>query len=202
MTSNKQDLDVKFDKLLKVFSSEDFIEKRKLAGEVPFFISHFDPSQQNAVDQYTKSLIKKLDSQGISVLEVNLFDVILKILEDKGKKDKILKKEPSLPKDKLRQQFERVLDYKTALIPEIMSRYKNQDHKMMFITGVGLVYPYIRTHSLLEHLQPTATQQPTVLFFPGEYKYSPTQGSILVLFGKKSKGYYRAFDLNNYDVKA
>lgn len=200
MSSQIEDLDVKFDKLLKVFSSEDFIQKRKLAGEVPFFISHFNPSQQIHVNQYTKSLIKNLDKQGINVLEVNLFEVVNKVLEDKGVKDKILKKEQDIPKEKLKQQFERVLDYKTALMPEIVRRYESEDHSMMFITGVGLVYPYLRTHSLLEHLQPKATKQPTVLFFPGEYKYSPVTGSSLVLFGKKSKGYYRAFDLNNYDI--
>lgn len=200
MSTLKEDLDLKFDRLLNIFSSEDFINKQKLAGEVPFFISHYSPTRQTEVDQNIKSLIKNLDLKGIGVLEINLFDVVLEILEGKGIKDKILAKETSLPKSKIRKQFEQVLDYKTALMPAIMRRYESEQHKMMFITGVGLVYPYLRTHALLEHLQPQATKQPTVLFFPGEYKYSPVTGSSLVLFGKKSKGYYRAFDLNNYDL--
>jgi hypothetical protein len=200
MMAAKEDLDKKFAQLLKIFSSEDFIHKRKLAGEVPFFISTFKPSQLNEVEVNLKSLIKKLDNSGIQVLEINLFTVVQEILEKKGVLQKLMAKEASVPKEKFRKQFEQLLDYKTALVPHIMEQYQKVEHQMMFLTGTSLVYPYLRTHALLENLQPKATQQPTVLFFPGEYTYSPATGSNLVLFGKSSKGYYRAFDLNNYNV--
>lgn len=200
MRPANEDLDKKFAQLLQIFSNEDFIHKRKLAGEVPFFISTFKPSQVNEVEVNIKSLIKKLDNSGIQVLEINLFTVVQEILEKKGVLQKLLDRETSLPKEKFLSQFTQVLDYKTALVPHIMEKYQKVNHKMMFLTGSGLVYPYLRTHTLLDNLQPKATQQPTVLFFPGEYTYSPTNGSNLVLFGKASKGYYRAFDLNNYNV--
>ena len=37
--------------------------------------------------------------------------------------------------------------------------------RVLFLTGVGLVFPYIRSHSVLENLQSVTRQTPTVLFF-------------------------------------
>lgn len=53
---------------------------------------------------------------------------------------------------------------------------------MIFPSGVGEVYPYIRSHNL----QSTAKDKPTVLFFPGSYTHSMATGGSLDLFGLPS----------------
>ncbi|WP_412030654.1 DUF1788 domain-containing protein [Anaerosalibacter bizertensis] len=61
---------------------------------------------------------------------------------------------------------------------------------MVFITGVGKVWPAIRAHTILNNLQPVV-KVPVVMFFPGKYS-----GLELHLFNKiKDENYYRAFRL-------
>ncbi len=70
---------------------------------------------------------------------------------------------------------------------------------VMFITGVGEVFPYIRSHNVLNNLQSTAQDRPTVMFFPGTYTQSLETGASLDLFGVlHDDKYYRAFNI--FDV--
>ncbi|MNC74185.1 hypothetical protein D3C75_1254980 [compost metagenome] len=49
---------------------------------------------------------------------------------------------------------------------------------------------------MLNNLQSTAKSKPTVMFFPGEYRYSLEQGASLELFGLlHDDKYYRAFNI-------
>jgi hypothetical protein len=73
---------------------------------------------------------------------------------------------------------------------------QNNDFQVMFITGVSEVFPYIRSHNVLNNLQKTAKEKPTLMFFPGEYQHSLDTGASLVLFGKlQDDKYYRAFNI-------
>ena len=63
------------------------------------------------------------------------------------------------------------------------------------------VYPYIRSHNVLNNLQSTAKDKPTVMFFPGRYTHALATGASLELFGMlHDDKYYRAFNILNYEV--
>ena len=67
---------------------------------------------------------------------------------------------------------------------------------MLLITGVGEVFPYIRSHNVLNNLQRVAKGYPTVMFFPGAYTHEMATGASLDLFGKlHDDKYYRAFNI-------
>ena len=67
------------------------------------------------------------------------------------------------------------------------------DFDIFFLTGIGEVFPYIRSHNVLNNLQSVVTGKPMLMFFPGRYEQSDTLGSSLVLFGRlKDDQYYRA----------
>ena len=66
-----------------------------------------------------------------------------------------------------------------------------QDQNLVLLSGVGSVWPLVRSHNLLNNLQTVMGQTPLVMFYPGRY-----DGQTLRLFGKvKSNSYYRAFRL-------
>ena len=74
---------------------------------------------------------------------------------------------------------------------EIQDRYPPSEYGLLVINGVGSAYPLIRTHNLLNNLQPFMGQTPLVVFYPGLY-----DGQSLKLFGQLGeKPYYRAFRL-------
>ena len=75
--------------------------------------------------------------------------------------------------------------------------------QLTLITGPGRIFPFLRTHTILESLQPAMLRHPVVIFFPGEYAQDPTGGSHLRLFGsipspRINNPYYRATNLDHY----
>lgn len=78
--------------------------------------------------------------------------------------------------------------------PEIfLQKIKEQlgDHNVVLITGVGKVYPFVRSHNILNNLQEILDKIPVIMFFPGKY-----DGLSLRLFDRfKDDNYYRAFRL-------
>ena len=64
---------------------------------------------------------------------------------------------------------------------------------MVFLTGVGKIYPILRSHKILNNLHQVVDNVPVVMFYPGKY-----DGQELILFGDKEAkddNYYRAFQL-------
>jgi len=86
--------------------------------------------------------------------------------------------------------------YISGLPYPVVAKMKNSDFDVLFLTGVGEVFPYIRTHTILNNLQSRAKDRPTVLFFPGKYTQSSEFGSTLDLFDRMHNDrYYRAFNI-------
>lgn len=181
----------KFNHLYQEISSEGFLSKKSLGGEIPFFVAAYDAEQELEVKDSIKRLIKKLDTSGISVLELNLYDIVCEILEEKGGMDRMFRVEKAKSKEKFLRALQSSLNIHQVLMPKIDEKIKASDAKVYFLTGIGLVFPYMRSHNILNNLQNIAKQAPTVTFFPGEYN-----GHSLNLFGLlKDDNYYRAFDI-------
>ena len=191
----------RFEHLLKVISSERFLAKQGLGNEIPFFICAFDPSEAFEVADDVGFLIKKLQGVGRSVLHIDLYDLSLSILEERGILEEVLAIEPDHSKGEIKELLQNVLDPAAHLIPRIGELIASVPHDVIFITGVGEVYPYIRSHSVLNNLQSTAKDRPTVMFFPGTYTHALATGASLDLFGVlHDDKYYRAFNIMNYEV--
>lgn len=191
----------RFEHLLAVISSQRFLNKQGLGNEVPFFLWTFDPAQGVEMARMQSQLIKTLAERGIPVLEINLYDLCVEILKSRNLWDRILEKEPSIEKDQLKELLQGPLDPERHLIPAIAEKMRAADFRVMFITGVGEVYPWIRSHTVLNNLQSTAKDQPTVMFFPGTYTQSLERGASLDLFGRlHDDKYYRAFDIDQYEA--
>jgi hypothetical protein len=196
-----QQVDKKFQKYYAFLCSKRFHEIAASRNEVPFFISTFPPQAQNYVDKSILNLKKRLSGDGIEVLLVNLYDLSLEILEKKKTLRLLMQKEPDMNKDRFLKGMQAMLDVEKTIVPEIEQRLKKSQCRMVFLTGVGLVYPYIRTHNILSNIQRLFKDRPLVVFFPGKYQYSRSKGYTLNLFGlMPGDNYYRAFDLDEYAV--
>jgi len=192
-----EDIAKKFDHLYQVISTEEFLRMESLGGEIPFFISAFDPKQQIDVDKAIKGLKKKLEKNGIPVLEVNLYDISLDILNSELGEGEIFELEKTMDKTQFKEALQSTLDINEVLIPKLKEIIDTSNARVYFLTGIGMVYPFIRSHNVLNNLQNVAKKAPTVAFFCGEYN-----GQSLELFGLlKDDNYYRAFIIDNYKLK-
>lgn len=182
--------------LLSVVSSDRFLKNEGLNNEVPFHICPFTPDISQDIIHAVKELTNALTDQGIRVLEINLYDLVVEILKEEGDWDWLLENESKLSRDEFKEELQGILDTESALIPTIVKKMKENNFSVMFITGVGEVFPYIRSHNILNNLQRVAKEQPTLMFFPGKYQHSIANGASLRLFDKLTDDkYYRAFNI-------
>ena len=138
---------------------------------------------------------------GVRVIDINLYDLCISLLRGRGIWDEVLAAEQDIKKEELKELLQGVLDPETHLVPEIGARLSVEEFDVLFLSGVGEVYPYIRSHNVLNNLQSTAKERPTVMFFPGTYTHSLGSGASLDLFGiLHDDKYYRAFDIRHYEV--
>lgn len=187
--------------LYRVITSERFLTKQGLGNEVPFFICPFPAEEGLTMIEDRLDLIERIGHAGVTALDLSLYDISLGLLEERGILEDVLAAEPDMEKSELRELLQGVLDVHEHLIPKIAEAIAAQPHDVIFLSGVGEVYPYIRSHNVLNNLQSTAKDKPTVLFFPGSYTHSTATGGSLDLFGLlHDDKYYRAFNILNYEV--
>lgn len=201
MTNKQQSMKDRFNHLLKVIGSKRFLQKEGLGNEVPFFICDYRAEEAAEMARLQKQLIHKLSQEGVRILHIDLYDLSIELLKQRGIWDQILEMEATVSKDELKELLQGVLDPETYLAPVIALKMQEAQFDVLFLTGVGEVFPYIRSHNVLHNLQRIAKEKPTVLFFPGMYTLSNETGASLDLFGRlHDDKYYRAFNIQHFEV--
>ena len=199
MSSSVKGLD---QSLQDILQQPEFLEMRGVAKEVPIFIQTYNPADDDELRRVVQGTEQVLCQKGIRVKHVDLFELVLELLDAKGYLDVVLEEEPDWSKSDLFDTLQNVAEPTSALVPKLMDALGN-DSQVSLITGSGRVYPFLRTHTILEALQPAMVRHPVVIFFPGEYKQDVDGGSYLRLFGtstasKIENPHYRATNLDYF----
>ena len=171
-------------------SNPSFLRGEGLGNELGFFIFDFEAKFAPRVEKHLTRLKPRLERENhLCVLELDLFKLVFEILEARG----FLERAFALEK---RQGGEALLRAVAPLLrPEllreqIVARLEPLPD-LVLLTGIGAVWPLLRSHSVLNNLHDVIDRRPLVMFFPGEY-----DGHELRLFGEfKDDNYYRAFPL-------
>ncbi|MCX7389403.1 MAG: DUF1788 domain-containing protein [Planctomycetales bacterium] len=187
----------RFAHMLAMLTSQRFLNCQGLNNEVPFFICPFEASEAVAIAAMQRHLLSQLPQRGVEPLHIDLYDLVHDMLVREGDWDWIQKNETTMARDELLEYLQGTLDAEHHLIPEIAARMAAvEKFDILIITGIGEVFPYIRSHTVLNNLQKIAERKPTLLFFPGEYRQSLEKGASLELFGRlRDDRYYRAFNI-------
>ena len=74
---------------------------------------------------------------------------------------------------------------------EKMNYEPHQKGDILLISGIGKVYPFMRSHKILDNIQHIFSDIPVLMLYPGKF-----DGQDLDLFDRFLDGhYYRAFNL-------
>ncbi|HNS79442.1 MAG TPA: DUF1788 domain-containing protein [Syntrophorhabdus sp.] len=177
-----------FQLIHKIVSSSRFINMEGLSGEIPFWIAPYDIKADAQVDTEVVNLVKKLSNQGIKALCIDLFDLTCDIIEKHIGIQEMISLEKSLEKAYFKDALQSTINIHERFIPAIAALVKEKQPAMLFLKGVGKVYPFIRSHTVLNNLQSSIKHIPTLMFYPGEYS-----GRALKLFDLlEDDNYYRA----------
>lgn len=191
----------RFQHLFDVISGQRFLNKQGLGNEVPFFICPYKPEESIEMEKIQRQLNNRLEHEGVNVLNINLYDLSIDILKEREIWDQVIEMEATISKDQLKELLQGVLDPESYLVPAIATKLANTEFDVLFISGVGEVFPYIRSHNVLNNLQSTAKEKPTLMFFPGAYTHSLESGASLDLFGRlHDDKYYRAFNIFHHEA--
>lgn len=189
------------DHLFAVLSSERFRNMEGLGGEVPLYIYPYAPEDALEIAESRKRITTKLSQRGVDVLDINLYDLTVELLTERGAWDQLVEMEPTIDKDDLREGLRSMVDPGGDLVPAIEARLAGKAFHILFVTGIGEVFPFIRSHTVLNNLERIASGRPTLMFFPGSYEQSDSLGSTLVLFGTVGDdNYYRAKDIREQEA--
>lgn len=187
--------------IFAVLSGRRFLQMEGLSNEVPFFIYPYDPRDALAIAESKKRIKNRLANKGIVVREINLYDLSVEILKGRGVWDRLIALETEQDKADFMKPLQNLLDPETKIAPAIRAKLADGDYDIFFLSGIGEVFPYIRSHNVLNNLQSVVTSKPMLMFFPGDYKQSDSMGSSLVLFNLLTDDqYYRAKDIRQQEA--
>ena len=177
--------------LPKVISTE-FLSGKGLGNEIAFYIFDYPPEAELRIREHIQFLMAHIPKNrpGLRVMHVNLFDLIVDHLKERN----LLEKSFRMQRDKGDKALHKALlgPLKSEKLVQIFVEVAQpEEQDLVLVSGVGSVWPLVRSHNLLNNLQTVMGQTPLVMFYPGRY-----DGQALRLFGKiKSNNYYRAFKL-------
>src|SRR3954454_22833446 len=97
------------DHLFAVLSSRSFRRMEGLSNEVPFFIYPYAPENALAVAAAKKRIKNRLAGGGVTVFEINLYDLSVELLKDRGVWDRVLTIERDQDKGDFREMLQGML---------------------------------------------------------------------------------------------
>lgn len=169
-------------------SEEAFLGNKGLSNEVGIHVFCYDPSYEQTVRTYFDNLKCQTDKP-YRLIECDLFKIFLKICEEKRILQSIPNMEERKGKEFLSQQIQKIATPQAFIEKMMYEPHRHGD--VLMITGVGKVYPFARSHKILDNIQHIFADIPILMLYPGTFN-----GQDLCLFGKFLDGnYYRAFNL-------
>lgn len=184
----------RLDLLIPKITEEKFLKGRGLGNEISFYVFDYDPKEELFMRKQIEHIKKELrkTSYNIKVIDFDLYDMVIDLLKKRNNFNTLLEMEDIEGKEAVYLGMELFCE-PSIFIDRIQK--KSIGYNLIFITGVGKAFPFIRSHTILNNLMEKIHGKPLVLFYPGKY-----DELSLHLFGKmKDDNYYRAFRL--IDIK-
>ena len=188
-----QTFEDRLNQIIPKLTSADFLNNQGLGNEIGFWIFDYPPEREIEMREFLNETIKPalLKKQpAIKTVVVDLFDLIIGVLEDRNILDKAIEMQRVQGDAKALESLRRVLK-EDKLAETLAADFDVANIDLLILSGVGAVYPMLRTHTLLSALHPFMKDTPLLMFYPGKY-----DGYSLRLFNKLDEDhYYRAFRL-------
>lgn len=182
-----------FQHIHQVVSSKEFLNMEALGGEIPFWIAPYEPSDENQLREAIPPLQNKLKADGVLTLHIDLFELACRIIDEQMSSgiESLFPVERKKKKEKFKGSLQSLTDIHQRYIPAIVENVEQTEAQVLLLSGVGGLYPFIRSHTILNNLQSAVSQIPVLLFYPGEYT-----GTSLRLFNRLTDdNYYRAYNI-------
>ncbi|MCM1231670.1 MAG: DUF1788 domain-containing protein [Ruminococcus flavefaciens] len=182
----------RLDRFEEEIKKPSFRHNKGLSNEVGYYIFDYPANEEAVVRKRVEYIAQKsiTSSDEYTIKVFDLYDIMIEILQDKGRLEKCFDIEQKNGFEKLSRGISNLLKVNSTdgLIVKYIEE-RTSDKNIVFITGIGKCYPIIRSHTILNNLHMVIDNISVVMFYPGRYT-----GQELILFKDiKDDNYYRAF---------
>ena len=185
--------DERLNQILPRLTSRDFLDSKGLGNEIGFWIFDYPPDRELDMRSFLKGVVLPALAKQVPALRadtIDLLQLVTTLLEERNLLEKAMDMQLRKGDDSTLTALRSVLK-EDKIAQKIAAQHDIVNLDLLILTGVGAVYPMLRTHTLLSALHPIMGNTPLLLFFPGRY-----DGHSLRLFNTLTEDhYYRAFRL-------
>jgi hypothetical protein len=186
-------LDERLNQIIPRITSPEFLDSKGLGNEIGFWIFDYPPEREMDVRDFLNGTVLPALSKHVPTIRaatVNLLTLVSELLEERNLLEKAMEMQLDKGDESALAALRSVLK-EDKLAQKIAEQFDIPNLDLLILTGVGSVYPMLRTHTLLSALHPIMGKTPLLMFFPGKY-----DGHSLRLFNTLAEDhYYRAFRL-------
>lgn len=194
-------LNARFERLKLRLEKQSFQENEGLSNEVGYYIFDYQSKNELEIRDYIKKLQDTPLAKRIDLKVFDIFDIMIDKIDEirqiaNGDPFEIIAQmEKTGGLTQVTQQINNLLqmsENNNAIVQYVKDHIKNQARCVIFITGIGKVYPILRAHKILNTMHQIIDEYPVVMFYPGNYDELSLQA-----FGEvKDQNYYRAFRID------
>ena len=187
-------LEERLDLIQTEIKKPSFRANKVLGNEVGYYVFDYPSEEELRVREHIKYLERKniSDLDGFELKVFDVYDIMLNFIESEGLLEACYEMEAEDGMDYLVESVSALLEMNED--HNYFSRYIEEntpEDAVVFIVGIGKIFPFVRSHKILNNLHQVFDRVPVVLFYPGKY-----DGLSLMLFSEfKDENYYRAFEL-------
>ncbi|SEO63952.1 protein of unknown function [Duganella sp. CF517] len=185
--------DERLNQILPRVTSRDFLDSKGLGNEIGFWIFDYPPDRELELRSFLYGTVLPALTKKVPALRadtIDLLQLVTGLLEERKLLDKTIDMQLRSGDESTLAALRSVLK-EDKIAQRLASKHDIPNLDLLILTGVGSVYPMLRTHTLLSALHPIMGNTPLLMFFPGRY-----DGHSLRLFNTLAEDhYYRAFRL-------
>jgi len=182
----------RLNRILPKLISDELLSGSGLGNEIGFYVFDYPAEDELRVREHIQFLLDHLPKSkpGLRVKHVNLFDLVIDHLKSRNLLDRSIQMQRAQGDEAVFKALSAPL-HESRLAQVFAEVAQPGQHDLVLVSGIGSVWPLLRSHTLLNNLHPVMGNTPMVMFYPGKYDQLTLQ-----LFGiLASKNYYRAFKL-------
>jgi hypothetical protein len=191
--SSHLSFDERLNQILPRVTSRDFLDSKGLGNEIGFWVFDYPAERELDMRSFLSGTVLPALAKQVPLLRadtIDLLQLVTDLLEERKLLDKTMDMQLNKGDDSTLLALRSVLK-EDKIAQKIAAQHDIANLDLLILTGVGAVYPMLRTHTLLSALHPIMGNTPLLLFFPGRY-----DGHSLRLFNTLAEDhYYRAFRL-------
>lgn len=188
-------LENKLDQIKPKITDPQFRDNLGSANEVGYYVFDYDPVYELEVRDYIAKLAVDINQRAyldVNVKVFDLYDILIEYLRQEIILEDVFALEKEEGFEEVSKSVRDAMGVDTTSDNYIIQYIEERIdvNSIVFLTGIGKVFPIIRAHKILNNLHLVLDKAPVILFLPGEFS-----GLEIKLFGLLNNNYYRAFKL-------